>query len=171
MEKEKKRYIVLIIAILVLVIAQQGIKSYVIRNYSEGSTCIIKNMVNITYVENTGGAWGVGQGDIATFIIVNILVLGIIIRFIVTQKDRIGNLTLSALVLILSGGISNFIDRIFRGFVVDYIDINQIFKFPVFNLEDMIIIIGWLLFIVVVSISMIKLKNEKVDDKVEKNSN
>lgn len=171
MEKGKKRYIVLIIAILILVIAQQGIKSYVIRNYSEGSTCIIKNMVNITYVENTGGAWGVGQGDIATFIIVNILVLGIIIRFIVTQKDRIGNLTLSALVLILSGGISNFIDRIFRGFVVDYIDINQIFKFPVFNLEDMIIIIGWLLFIVVVSISMIKLKNEKVDDKVEKNSN
>lgn len=171
MEKGKKRYIVLIIAILILVIAQQGIKSYVIRNYNEGSTCIIKNMVNITYVENTGGAWGVGQGDIATFIIVNILVLGIIIRFIVTQKDRIGNLTLSALVLILSGGISNFIDRIFRGFVVDYIDINQIFKFPVFNLEDMIIIIGWLLFIVVVSISMIKLKNEKVDDKVEKNSN
>lgn len=171
MEKGKKRYIVLIIAILILVIAQQGIKSYVIRNYSEGSTCIIKDMVNITYVENTGGAWGVGQGDIATFIIVNILVLGIIIRFIVTQKDRIGNLTLSALVLILSGGISNFIDRIFRGFVVDYIDINQIFKFPVFNLEDMIIIIGWLLFIVVVSISMIKLKNEKVDDKVEKNSN
>lgn len=171
MEKGKKRYIVLIIAILILVIAQQGIKSYVIRNYSEGSTCIIKDMVNITYVENTGGAWGVGQGDIATFIIVNILVLGIIIRFIVTQKDRIGNLTLSALVLILSGGISNFIDRIFRGFVVDYIDINPIFKFPVFNLEDMIIIIGWLLFIVVVSISMIKLKNEKVDDKVEKNSN
>lgn len=171
MEKEKKRYIVLIIAILILVIAQQGIKSYVIRNYSEGSTCIIKDMVNVTYVENTGGAWGVGQGDIATFIIVNILVLGIIIRFIITQRDRIGNLTLSALVLILSGGISNFIDRIFRGFVVDYIDINQIFKFPVFNLEDVIIIIGWLLFIVVVSISMIKLKNEKVDDKVEKNSN
>lgn len=171
MEKEKKKYIVLIIAILILVIAQQGIKSYVIRNYSEGSTCIIKDMVNVTYVENTGGAWGVGQGDIATFIIVNILVLGIIIRFIITQRDRIGNLTLSALVLILSGGISNFIDRIFRGFVVDYIDINQIFKFPVFNLEDVIIIIGWLLFIVVVSISMIKLKNEKVDDKVEKNSN
>lgn len=171
MKKENKRYIILTVLVLLVVILGQVIKSHIVENYKEqGTVNLIKNIMNITYVENTGGAWGIGQDDIATFIIVNVLVIGIIIRFIITQKDRIGKLTLIALILILAGGISNFIDRIFRGYVVDYIDITPLFKFPVFNIEDVIIIIGWLLFIAAVSISTIKLKNEKVEDKIEENS-
>lgn len=171
MIKENKRYIVLIIAIITLVILGQWLKNYVIDNYKGyESTCLIENLVNITYVENTGGAWGVGQGDIATFIIVNIMVIGIIVRFIITQKDRIGTFTLISLILILAGGISNFIDRVFRGYVVDYIDITPIFNFPVFNLEDTVIIIGWIMFVVLISISAIKLKYEKVEDRIEENS-
>ena len=72
--------------------------------------------------------------------------------------------------LILAGGISNFIDRVFRGYVVDYIDITPIFNFPVFNLEDAVIIIGWIMFVVLISISAIKLKYEKVEDRIEENS-
>ena len=144
---------------------------YIVENYKDkGSTSLIEDMVNITYVENTGGAWGIAQGDIATFVIANILVIGIIIRFIITQKDRIGTLTLIALILILSGGISNFIDRIIRGYVVDYIDITPLFEFPVFNLDDVIIIIGWILFVALISISTIKLRNEKVEVKIEENN-
>lgn len=172
MKKTNKKYIILIVLILLIVILGQGLKSYIVKNYKEqGSTNLIENIMNITYVENTGGAWGIGQDDIATFIIVNILVIGIIIRFIVTQKERIGKLTLLALILILAGGISNFLDRIFRGYVVDYIDITPLFKFPVFNIEDAIILIGWLLFIISVSISTIKLKNEKVEDQIEEDNN
>lgn len=171
MKKEYKRYIILFITIIILVIVQQCIKNYIVENYKDkGSTSLIEDIVNITYVENTGGAWGIAQGDIATFIITNILVIGIIIRFIVTQKDRIGILTLISLILILSGGISNFIDRIVRGYVVDYIDITPLFNFPVFNIDDVIIIIGWILFVALISISTIKLRNEKVEDKIEKNN-
>ncbi len=171
MKKEYKRYIILVITIIILVILQQCIKMYIVENYKDkGSTSLIEDMVNITYVENTGGAWGIAQGDIATFVIANILVIGIIIRFIITQKDRIGTLTLIALILILSGGISNFIDRIIRGYVVDYIDITPLFEFPVFNLDDVIIIIGWILFVALISISTIKLRNEKVEVKIEENN-
>lgn len=171
MKKEYKRYIILVITIIILVILQQCIKMYIVENYKDkGSTSLIEDMVNITYVENTGGAWGIAQGDIATFVIANILVIGIIIRFIITQKDRIGTLTLISLILILSGGISNFIDRIIRGYVVDYIDITPLFEFPVFNLDDVIIIIGWILFVALISISTIKLRNEKVEVKIEENN-
>lgn len=171
MKKEYKRYIILVVTIIILVIIQQCIKYYIVENYKDqGSTSLIEDMVNITYVENTGGAWGIGQGDIATFVITNILVIGIIIRFIITQKDRIGTLTLISLILILAGGISNFIDRIFRGYVVDYIDITPLFNFPVFNIDDAIIIIGWILFVALISISTIKLRNEKVEVKIEENN-
>ena len=80
MKKEYKRYIILVITIIILVILEQCIKMYIVENYKDqGSTSLIEDMVNITYVENTGGAWGVGQGDMATFVIANILVIGIIL--------------------------------------------------------------------------------------------
>ena len=49
------------------------------------------------------------------------------------------------LVMLISGGVSNLIDRIFRGYVVDYIDINQIFSYPVFNIADISVVIGVIL--------------------------
>lgn len=173
MKKENWRYIVLIIAVVLIIILEQGLKVYIISNYKEmGSINVIENAINITYTENTGGAFGiVGQNDLFTFVLVNIMVIGIIIRFIVTQRDRVGYGTLIALTLILGGGISNLLDRIFRGFVVDYIDISPIFKFPVFNLADFIIIIGWIWFVAVISASTVKLKNEKVEDKFEEDNN
>ena len=44
--------------------------------------------------------------------------------------------------LIIAGGIGNLIDRILRGFVVDYLDISPLFNFPVFNLADCCVVIG-----------------------------
>lgn len=172
MKKEHKRYIILIAVILVIIIAGQLLKNDIINNYKDqGSTSLVENAINITYTENKGGAWGIGQNDTVTFVAANLLVIGIIIKFIITQRDRIRILDLSALTLILGGGISNFIDRIVRGYVVDYIDITPLFNFPIFNLEDAIIVIGWLVFVTVVAISMIKLKNEKVEDKIEDDNN
>lgn len=172
MKKEHKKYIILISVIVLIILSSQLLKIYIVKNYeNQGSISLVENVINITYTENKGGAWGIGQGDLLTFVVSNLLVIGIIIKFIVTQKDRIGTLDLSALTLILGGGISNFIDRIIRGYVVDYIDITPLFKFPIFNLEDIIIVIGWLIFVSVVAVSMIKLKNEKVEDQIEENNN
>ena len=172
MEKMHKKYIILIAIVILIVILGQVVKIHVINNYKgQESTSFIKNIMNISYLENKGGAWGIGAGDILTFVVSNLLVLGIIIKFIITQNDRIGMFHLISLILILGGGISNCIDRIFRGYVVDYIDITPLFSFPIFNLEDTIIIIGWIMFVFAVAVSMIKLKNEKVEDKFEEDSN
>ena len=91
MKKESVRYIVLIIAIVLIVALEQGLKIYIINNYKElGSINVIENAINITYTENTGGAFGIGSNDLFTFILINLMVIGIIIRFIVTQRDRVG---------------------------------------------------------------------------------
>lgn len=49
--------------------------------------------------------------------------------------------------MVISGGISNLIDRVFRGYVVDYIDINEIISYPIFNIADISVFIGVILII------------------------
>ena len=73
------------------------------------------------------------------------LVLAIIIRFLVTQKKNLNYKTTIFISMMIAGGISNVIDRIFRGAVFDFIKIGD---FPVFNIADSIIVIGWILFVI-----------------------
>jgi len=56
-------------------------------------------------------------------------------------------ITINALAMILGGGIGNLIDRVSKGFVVDYIDINYLIKYPIFNLADIFIVIGTIVII------------------------
>lgn len=72
---------------------------------------------------------------------------------------------LISLVLILTGGISNLFDRIFRGYVIDFIDINLL-NFPSFNIADISIVIG----IVLLGIQILKNINQKEDKKVLTNN-
>lgn len=58
--------------------------------------------------------------------------------------------------MIISGGLSNLIDRLSRGYVVDYIDINQIFNYPVFNIADICVVIGVILLIGYIMVQTIK---------------
>lgn len=80
--------------------------------------------------------------------------------FIKNYKE-INNLVKIFLLMIISGGISNLIDRLFRGYVVDYIDINQIFGYPIFNIADICVVIGVIAFIAYIIITTIK-KQENV---------
>lgn len=141
--RKVKQYIKILGLILILIIVDQVLKIGVIKDGQE----IIPNMIKITYEINTGGAFSIGEGNIFQFIVINIIVLGLIIRFLVIQFKNMNTITKVVLSFILAGGISNFIDRIFRGFVVDYIDITQIFKFPVFNLADAYVVLGWTMLI------------------------
>lgn len=106
-------------------------------------------MLQINYVQNTGGAFGIGQGKTIQVVIINTIILGIIIRFLIMQFNKMDKITKIVLGFILAGGISNLLDRIVRGFVVDYIDISQIFSFPIFNLADAYVVIGWLALVLI----------------------
>ena len=88
------------------------------------------------------------------------IVLGIIIKFMTNGNKLIDMKTKIVLSLVLAGGISNLLDRIIRGFVVEFINIKNI---PVFNFADLYITIGWIGFVVIFTIFTFKEKRNKSD--------
>ena len=153
MKKIDKKSIVIIVVIILLILIDQITKLYITMN---PETTIIDDVLKFKITENTGGAFGVGQNSTFTYIVTNIVVLGIIIKFMVNGNQLIDTKTKVFLSLILAGGISNLIDRIFRGHVVDFIDITNFINFPVINLADIYITLGWLGIVVLFAIFAVK---------------
>lgn len=153
MKKNKIILLILIITILLILIDQ--ISKIVIKsNYEEP---IEKGIIGIMLVENTGMAFGFNSGNTKNIILTSLILL-IIINFVRNQKDRIDTKTAIAISLILAGGISNLIDRIIRGGVIDFIKIK---KFAIFNIADCYIVIGWILLVIL----LIKFNKEIVEVK------
>ena len=105
----------------------------------EGPIYLIDPLLRLTYVENTGAAWGMGAGYTWIFTIVAVLVGVFIVRFARTITSRAWALALGGL---LGGLLGNLIDRLTRppgpglGSVVDFIGLPN---FPVFNVADIAI--------------------------------
>jgi signal peptidase II len=84
------------------------------------------------------------------FIIANIVLIGLVTIILFTKFNKVNKTTIVSLVLVIAGGIGNLVDRIFRGYVIDYIDINQLFKYPIFNFVDICVVVGITLIIICV---------------------
>lgn len=153
----KNKKVVLIILGISIILLDQITKAILIGK----NTTVIPNVLNFTYTENTGVAFGIGSNNLLFIIIVNIIVLGMIIKFIKEREEQVNFSILISLILILSGGIGNLIDRIVRGYVIDFIDIN-LFNFPNFNIADISICIGIISLIVILYKSI--LKEKKVEE-------
>ncbi len=101
---------------------------------------VIKNVLHITYVRNTGILFGLLKGYNSIFIIVEIIVIFWLIIYIFYLRQ---NLYRSfCLTLIFSGAIGNLLDRLLHGYIIDFIDFRI---WPVFNLSDSVITIGLIL--------------------------
>jgi len=139
---------VIVIMIFILVVLDQLIKYYIITSIYNSSIVVINGFLNLTYVENTGGAFGIGSNSIVIFILISIIVIGVLIKLLLSKKEELNKSIIASFSLIISGGIGNLIDRFFRGFVIDYIDISPIIKYPVFNFADICIVIGIIILII-----------------------
>lgn len=110
---------------------------------------IIENFFSITSHRNKGAAWGILEGQMIFFYIITIIVIiGIIYMM---QKHVQGNKLLAiSLSFILGGAIGNFIDRLFRKEVVDFLDfLIFTYDFPIFNVADSALTVGVFLFLIV----------------------
>lgn len=133
-------YFALFSAVL-LVAADQLIKYLVLESLTKVATLpLIEGVLHLTYVENRGAAFGIFQGQRWILIGVTGVVLLAAIVFLLSGKLT-ERLMIWGVALIISGGIGNLIDRIARGFVVDYVDFRLI-NFYVFNLADACVCIG-----------------------------
>lgn len=118
---------------IVIVIIDQLSKMLIINK----KIPVIPNFLEFNYTQNTGGAFGIGR--INFILIISIIIIIGIIVFLIKENTKITNYI--PFVLLLSGSIGNLIDRIFKGYVIDFIDIN-ILDFPNFNIADISIVSG-----------------------------
>lgn len=138
--------IVTAVVIVALTAIDQIIK-YFVCAYLEpiGSKIIVENFLQLSYVENTGAMMGLMQGKTSLLAVLAIIILVVLFALILTKKIKLGFIY-CCLVMIVSGGIGNIIDRIFRGFVVDYIEVLFV-DFYVFNFADCLVTVGAFLII------------------------
>ncbi len=159
-QKKNKVLIYAIIVFIILLTLDQLTKAIIL--IKKVDLTIIPNVLELHTVQNRGGAFGVGVGNIGMFIVTNLVVLGLIIRFIYLQKDYMDKITMYTLFVILAGGFGNFIDRIFRGYVVDFINIFPRSNFPKFNFADAYITCGWIVLLFMFAVYTYKeMKNNK----------
>lgn len=141
-------YIVLAFA-FVLIGIDQLIKYYVFNHFQniiDKTIPLIEDILHISYVENRGVAFGMMQGGGIFLIIITSIIVLLVTALILFSNDN-NKLYLYSLGLILSGGVGNLIDRVARGFVIDYIDF-RIINFAVFNFADCCVVIGTILFMI-----------------------
>lgn len=118
--------IITIIAILL----DQLIKIIIKSKIFNSSIILITHVLNLTYVQNTGAAFGIGNNSTSMFVAVNVVIIGLINTLYIFKKEELSKLILIALHLVLAGGIGNLMHRIVRGFASHrYITINKISSF------------------------------------------
>jgi signal peptidase II len=137
-----------ILAVFVICL-DQFTKWLIVSRMSFGdSITIINNVLYITSHRNQGAAWGILQGQMWLFYVITLIVIGAIVYYI--QRSAKGNYLLGiSLGLMLGGAIGNFIDRVWRKEVVDFIHTFIFgYNFPVFNIADSALCIGVILLMI-----------------------
>jgi len=144
-----------------VIILDQWTKWLIVKNMEFGERISVWDpWFGILSHRNRGAAWGMLEGQMWLFSIVTIAVIGAIIYFY--HKEAKGKpLFQVGLMLLLGGAVGNFIDRLFRGEVVDFVDVLipiMNYDFPIFNIADAALTIA----VVVLMIGLI------AEDKKEK---
>ncbi|MDR1150345.1 MAG: signal peptidase II [Clostridiales bacterium] len=94
-------------------------------------------LINLTYVENSGAAFGFFKGQKIFLSLLSITAIFLLSYHIIKKKSKLRTIE----TVIISGILGNLFDRLFRGYIIDFIELSFV-KFPVFNLADIFIIVG-----------------------------
>ena len=135
------------LAIAAIVALDQWVKAYIVTHFAVGeSKPFLPQLLRLHYVRNFGAAWSSFSGE--RWLLIGVTgVLLLIIGYLIFGKKITDETLLSGLSMILAGGLSNLIDRILRGYVVDCLDFTQLINFPVFNVADIYVTVAAVLLI------------------------
>lgn len=151
----KKKYYIglsLIVAIVILIIDQLTKKIITATMNIGDSYEVIPHFLNITSHRNNGAAWGILSGKMGFFYIITLIILAVLIIFYI-KETKYNAFMQVAISLLFAGALGNFIDRLFNGEVVDFIDTNIFgYDFPIFNIADSNLTIG----VIFVIIALVK---------------
>lgn len=135
---------------LAVIILDQWTKWLVVKKMDlYESITLIDNFLYITSFRNKGAAWGILQNQMIFFYIITVIVIiGIIYYLHKHIKDQLWQGI--AISFILGGAIGNFVDRLFRKEVVDFIDVMIFtYDYPIFNVADSFLVIGVILILII----------------------
>lgn len=147
--KLESRYVALAAIASFIVVVDQLTKLYIHSHFALGdAVVVIPDYFNITYVRNTGAAFGILRESMASFRQIffllmpptaMIIILGILRT--IANNDRWQILALS---MIFGGAVGNYIDRLRFGFVIDFLDFHYkgVYSWPAFNAADSAIVVG-----------------------------
>jgi len=143
--------VITLVSIVLLIAVDQIIKLLVIE-YLEpiGSFPLIDGFIQLNYAENTGAAFGSFSGYTNFLSIFTFVAIVIGLYILLSGKIKM-SVDYVCIALIIAGGAGNLIDRVFRGFVVDYIE-PLFINFAIFNFADIlvtcsaIVLIIWMIY-------------------------
>ena len=129
---------------LFVVLADQGLKNYIVSNYTVGEVHqIIPGILSFNYLQNDGAAWNILTGKMWLFYAISVIAIAVCLYFLFNKKYK-NALFDVGLALVLGGIIGNFIDRLHLKYVVDMLQLDFI-NFNIFNIADSAITTGVLI--------------------------
>ena len=142
----KKTYIIAVLILIIDQVSKTLIETFFKLN---DSVQVIKDFFYITVVHNTGGAWSIFSNHSYLFIIASVIAIILLIKFMFGFKNNLRNNI--AFAFLFGGIFSNLADRIFLGYVRDFLDFKLFgYNYPIFNIADITIVVGVILLIVAV---------------------
>ena len=124
-----------------IILIDQSTKYLMFNNYNK---LINKDLLlfKLEFVKNYGAAFNIFSGN-RIFLSFISIVFSILLIYLILRKNTLNKFDLYSYSFILGGTIGNGMDRILKGFVIDFINLN-IINFPVFNIADISINIGFI---------------------------
>lgn len=161
-------YILAVVTAIVVFVADQFTKVFVSNNFEMAKSYeFLPGLLDITYIHNDGAAWGMLGGYTWLLLSITLVVMLAVIALLLKWGLR-DKLTFWSAMLILSGGLGNMIDRIFRGGnVIDFLHFEFWPTFPVFNVADCAIVVGAGLIMLSLFKSIIDEQNQKSQTEVK----
>lgn len=141
----KKRLFVL--SLILLVALDQLSKFWIVSHIALGEVkSFIPGIVSLTYLQNNGAAFSILQDQHWFFVVITVLVIGYAIYYLATHP-HLNIWKQLALLLIISGGIGNFIDRLRLAYVIDMVHLDFV-DFAIFNVADSYLTVGVILLVI-----------------------
>lgn len=160
LDRKTKILICLNVAIIAFVLIADLISKHFTSEYNV-ETPIIPYLINFKSSKNTGAAWSIFSGSTIALIIITFIAIALIIFYAVWSKNKSYLFNIS-IALILSGALGNLIDRLFLGYVRDFIQFAFWKSFPIFNIADTALTVGVVCLCIYYLIQIIKeYKNKK----------
>lgn len=133
--------------VICAVIAADLISKHMIAASGITDIVLIPGFFHITYAENTGMAWSLLSGQTGLLALISAVAIGVMLRYLLVNKPD--KLTSFALALMIGGAAGNLYDRLFLGYVRDFLNFYIFgYDFPVFNIADAALCIGVFLLVI-----------------------